>query len=84
MTIKVQYLCSIIFICIFQFVPMRNFTERNPATMQAMLAKEVLEEIPNQFLSYMKSRNIKPKGGGNQSTRRKPLICRKSLTNFIT
>jgi hypothetical protein len=22
--------------------------------------------------------------GGNQSTRRKPLICRKSLTNFIT
>ena len=23
-------------------------------------------------------------GGGNQSTRRKPLICRKSLTNFIT
>jgi hypothetical protein len=23
-------------------------------------------------------------GGGNRSTRRKPLICRKSLTNFIT
>jgi len=23
-------------------------------------------------------------GGGNQSTWRKPLICRKSLTNFIT
>jgi hypothetical protein len=23
-------------------------------------------------------------GGGNQSTRRKPLPCRKSLTNFIT
>jgi hypothetical protein len=23
-------------------------------------------------------------GGGNQSTRRKPLTCRKSLTNFIT
>jgi hypothetical protein len=22
-------------------------------------------------------------GGGNQSTRRKPLTCRKSLTNFI-
>jgi hypothetical protein len=43
---------------------MRNFTGRsgdNPATIQAMLAKEVLEEIPNQFLSYMKSRNIKPK-----------------------
>ena len=49
---------------IVQFVPMRNFTGRsgdNPATIQAMLAKEVLEEIPDQFLSYMKSRNIKPK-----------------------
>jgi len=23
-------------------------------------------------------------GGGNRSTRRKPLTCRKSLTNFIT
>jgi len=23
-------------------------------------------------------------GGGNQRTRRKPLTCRKSLTNFIT
>jgi hypothetical protein len=36
---------------------MRNFTGRsgdNPATIQAMLAKEVLEEIPDQFLSYMK------------------------------
>lgn len=43
---------------------MRDFTGRagdNPATIQAMLAKEVLEEIPDQFLSYMKSRNIKPK-----------------------
>ncbi|KAJ8301692.1 hypothetical protein KUTeg_020679 [Tegillarca granosa] len=49
---------------IVQFVPMRDFTGRageNPATVQARLAKEVLEEIPDQFLSYMKSRNIKPK-----------------------
>ncbi|CAC5407770.1 Protein BONZAI 1,Copine-3,Copine-8,Nicotinic receptor-associated protein 1,Copine-5,Copine-2,Copine-4,Copine-1,Copine-6,Copine-7,Copine-A,Copine-9 [Mytilus coruscus] len=49
---------------IVQFVPMRNFTGRqgdNPAALQAMLAKEVLEEIPDQFLSYMKTRNIKPK-----------------------
>ena len=28
---------------------------------QAALAKEVLAEIPEQFLSYMKKRNIKPK-----------------------
>ncbi|XP_052084520.1 copine-8-like [Mytilus californianus] len=49
---------------IVQFVPMRNFTGRqgdSPAALQAMLAKEVLEEIPDQFLSYMKTRNIKPK-----------------------
>lgn len=49
---------------IVQFVPMREFMGRagaNPATIQAILAKEVLEEIPDQFLSYMKSRNIKPK-----------------------
>lgn len=49
---------------IVQFVPMREFMGRagaNPATIQAILAKEVLEEIPDQFLSYMKSRNLKPK-----------------------
>ncbi|XP_060079148.1 copine-8-like [Ylistrum balloti] len=49
---------------IVQFVPLRNFLGRsgdNPAAVQARLAKEVLEEIPDQFLSYMKSRNIKPK-----------------------
>ena len=43
---------------------MRDFQGRagdNPATIQSMLAKEVLEEIPDQFLSFMKSHNIKPK-----------------------
>ncbi|KAL4226439.1 Copine-9 [Mactra antiquata] len=49
---------------IVQFVPFNEFTGRqgeNPASVQARLAKEVLEEIPDQFLSYMKSRNVKPK-----------------------
>lgn len=49
---------------IVQFVPFKEFQGRqgeNPASVQARLAKEVLEEIPDQFLSYMKSRNIKPK-----------------------
>ena len=27
----------------------------------ARLAKDVLEELPDQFLDYMKKRNIKPK-----------------------
>lgn len=31
------------------------------ALSQAALAKEVLAEIPDQFLSYMKKHNIKPK-----------------------
>lgn len=57
--------CSYSFVFLtLQFVPMREFMGRageNPATIQAILAKEVLEEIPDQFLSYMKSRNIKPK-----------------------
>ncbi|XP_060598331.1 copine-8-like isoform X1 [Ruditapes philippinarum] len=49
---------------IVQFVPFKEFQGRqgeNPASVQARLAKEVLEEIPDQFLSYMKSRGIKPK-----------------------
>lgn len=44
---------------------MRNFTFSNQGdnslTIQARLAKEVLEEIPDQFLSYMKKHSIKPK-----------------------
>lgn len=50
---------------IVQFVPMRNFAFNNQGdnslTVQARLAKEVLEEIPEQFLSYMKKHNVRPK-----------------------
>ncbi|XP_046542548.1 copine-8-like isoform X2 [Haliotis rubra] len=49
---------------IVQFVPLRDFLGRNgedPQSVQARLAKEVLEEIPDQFLSYMQRHNVKPK-----------------------
>ena len=47
-----------------QFVPMHSFIGRGggeSVAIQACLAKEVLEEIPAQFLSYMQKHNVKPK-----------------------
>lgn len=52
---------------IVQFVPMRDFLasgSHDHAHVQAALAKEVLAEIPEQFLSYMKKMGIKPKPVG--------------------
>uniref|UniRef100_A0A3Q3W508 C2 domain-containing protein n=1 Tax=Mola mola TaxID=94237 RepID=A0A3Q3W508_MOLML len=47
---------------IVQFVPFRDYIDRtgNHVLSMARLAKDVLAEIPNQFLSYMKTRGIKP------------------------
>jgi len=48
---------------IVQFVPFRNFMH-GPGNMhisQAALAREVLAEVPDQVLSYMKRYNIQPK-----------------------
>jgi len=48
---------------IVQFVPLRNYLGRqgdDPNMIQARLAKEVLAEIPDQFLSYMKKHRIQP------------------------
>ncbi|KAK3736203.1 hypothetical protein QZH41_011890, partial [Actinostola sp. cb2023] len=45
---------------IVQFVPFRDFLTRG-AIAQDLLAKEVLEEVPDQLLSYMKNRGFKPK-----------------------
>uniref|UniRef100_A0A914WI52 Copine-3 n=1 Tax=Plectus sambesii TaxID=2011161 RepID=A0A914WI52_9BILA len=49
---------------IVQFVPFREFMRGNSATdiqhSQARLAKEVLEEIPTQFLSYMEANRVSP------------------------
>ena len=48
-----------------QFVPFREFLggkySGNANISQAALAKEVLAEIPDQIIQYMKANNIKPK-----------------------
>ena len=47
---------------IVQFVPYLEFTTKRPGdnmmSVKARLAKEVLAEIPDQFLSYMKARGM--------------------------
>ncbi|XP_078054066.1 copine-5 isoform X3 [Mustelus asterias] len=47
---------------IVQFVPFRDYIDRtgNHVLSMARLAKDVLAEIPDQFISYMKTRSIKP------------------------
>uniref|UniRef100_A0A671L0J4 Copine-8 n=1 Tax=Sinocyclocheilus anshuiensis TaxID=1608454 RepID=A0A671L0J4_9TELE len=49
---------------IVQFVPFRDYIDRtgNHILSMARLAKDVLAEIPDQFLSYMRTRGIKPTG----------------------
>lgn len=50
------------FLSSLQFVPFRDYIDRrgNHILSMARLAKEVLAEIPDQFLSYMRTRGIKP------------------------
>ncbi|XP_060050620.1 copine-8 isoform X2 [Erinaceus europaeus] len=47
---------------IVQFVPFRDYVDRggNHILSMARLAKDVLAEIPEQFLSYMRAHGIKP------------------------
>ncbi|KAJ8302122.1 hypothetical protein KUTeg_021109 [Tegillarca granosa] len=56
---------------IVQFVPFREFMNNhygnNMQLSQAALAKEVLAEIPDQFLSYMNKHNFKPTKLANAS-----------------
>ncbi len=55
---------------IVQFVPFRDFLEgtrgANPQMARLQLAREVLQEVPEQFLSYMKANRIVP-GNANSS-----------------
>lgn len=46
-----------------QFVPFRDYIDRsgNQILSMARLAKDVLAEIPDQLLSFMKSRGIEPR-----------------------
>lgn len=48
---------------IVQFVPFRDYIDRsgNQVLSMARLAKDVLAEIPDQLLSFMKSRGIEPR-----------------------
>jgi len=47
---------------ITQFVSFKDFQNYdNPAVAKANLAREVLAEIPNQLIGFMKSKNIIPK-----------------------
>ncbi|XP_032242056.1 copine-8 isoform X2 [Nematostella vectensis] len=47
---------------IVQFVPFRDYLDKcyGDITSGARLAKDVLEELPDQLTDYMKKRNIKP------------------------
>lgn len=49
--------------CLSQFVPFRDYVDRsgNQVLSMARLAKDVLAEIPEQLLSYMRTRDIQPR-----------------------
>ena len=55
-------LTGALFSTLSQFVPFRDYIDRtgNHILSMARLAKDVLAEIPDQFLSYMRTRGIKP------------------------
>ena len=46
---------------IVQFVELRRFLGPGNVWSKELLAKEVLAEIPTQFVTWMKARGIKPK-----------------------
>jgi hypothetical protein len=55
---------------IVQFVAFRNFLRdgvNNPETSRLRLAKEVLAEVPEQFLGYMTANRIVPKQQGDRN-----------------
>nr|XP_055044345.1 copine-9 isoform X2 [Misgurnus anguillicaudatus] len=54
---------------IVQFVPFRDYIDRsgNQVLSMARLAKDVLAEIPDQLLSFMKSSSIEPRPALNPS-----------------
>jgi len=59
---------------IVQFVPFRNFLKggMNSQSAGLHLAKEVLAEIPDQFIGFMKANRIVPKPPINNPTRIEP------------
>uniref|UniRef100_A0A672QBC0 Copine-8-like n=1 Tax=Sinocyclocheilus grahami TaxID=75366 RepID=A0A672QBC0_SINGR len=59
---------------IVQFVPFRDYIDRrgNHILSMARLAKDVLAEIPDQFLQYMRSRGIKPQHSSHSTSSKPP------------
>lgn len=59
---------------IVQFVPFRDYIDRrgNHILSMARLAKDVLAEIPDQFLQYMRSRGIKPQTAPHSTSSKPP------------
>ena len=54
---------------------MRDFVTKggvNPMMVQALLAKEVLAEVPEQFLSYMNKHGVQPSPPRQQSMQQPP------------
>lgn len=62
---------------IVQFVPMIKFRNADPA----LLAREVLAEIPQQLVSYMKSRGFEPNPPANRMHNPQPMSP-PPVTNF--
>ncbi|KAL0154523.1 hypothetical protein M9458_048786, partial [Cirrhinus mrigala] len=56
------------------FVPFRDYIDRrgNHILSMARLAKDVLAEIPDQFLQYMRSRGIKPQHSSHSTSSKPP------------
>ncbi|CAB1354231.1 unnamed protein product [Coregonus sp. 'balchen'] len=55
---------------IVQFVPFRDYIDRqgNQVLSMARLAKDVLAEIPEQLLGFMKTRDIEPRSASSTTT----------------
>lgn len=53
---------------IVQFVAFNNYQNLDPSVANIHLAKDVLAEIPKQFMDYMKVNGIVPKKRESQTT----------------
>lgn len=62
-TIQITHRSLIYISLCIQFVPFRDYIDRsgNQVLSMARLAKDVLAEIPDQLLSFMKSKGIEPR-----------------------
>ncbi|KAI7790584.1 putative copine-8, partial [Triplophysa rosa] len=71
---------------IVQFVPFRDYIDRrgNHILSMARLAKDVLAEIPDQFLQYVRSRGIKPQAAPNCTTSKPPSTLVPSVHSLQT